>query len=51
MTQPTTLKTFLWFDGNLADALEFYAATFTDFKLHSSGRPELCSLKSVKVAA
>jgi predicted 3-demethylubiquinone-9 3-methyltransferase (glyoxalase superfamily) len=40
MTKPTTLKTFLWFDGNLAEALEFYAATFTDFKLHSSGRPE-----------
>jgi predicted 3-demethylubiquinone-9 3-methyltransferase (glyoxalase superfamily) len=40
MTKPTTLKTFLWFDGNLGEALEFYAATFTDFKLHSSGRPE-----------
>jgi predicted 3-demethylubiquinone-9 3-methyltransferase (glyoxalase superfamily) len=40
MTKPTMLKTFLWFDGNLAEALEFYAATFTDFKLHSSGRPE-----------
>ena len=40
MTKPTTLKTFLWFDGNLGEALEFYAATFTDFVLHSSGRPE-----------
>jgi predicted 3-demethylubiquinone-9 3-methyltransferase (glyoxalase superfamily) len=40
MTQPTQLKTFLWFDGNLAEALEFYAKTFTDFKLHSSGNPE-----------
>lgn len=40
MTKPTVLKTFLWFDGNLEEALEFYAATFTDFKLHSSGRPE-----------
>lgn len=40
MIKPTTLKTFLWFDGNLAEALEFYAETFTDFTLHSSGRPE-----------
>ena len=40
MTQPTQLKTFLWFDGNLAEALDFYAKTFTDFKLHSSGNPE-----------
>lgn len=40
MSKLTTLKTFLWFDGNLAEALEFYAATFTDFALHSSGRPE-----------
>ncbi len=40
MTKPTTLKTFLWFDGNLGEALEFYAATFANFVLHSSGRPE-----------
>ena len=40
MTKPTQLKTFLWFDGNLAEALDFYAKTFTDFKLHSSGNPE-----------
>lgn len=40
MTKPTVLRTFLWFDGDLEEALEFYAATFTDFVLHSSGRPE-----------
>ena len=41
MTQPTKLKTFLWFDGNLAEALDFYRSTFADaFVLHSAGRPE-----------
>lgn len=28
MTQPTTLKTFLWFNNGLRDALEFYKETF-----------------------
>jgi predicted 3-demethylubiquinone-9 3-methyltransferase (glyoxalase superfamily) len=30
------LITFLWFDGNLAEALDFYAGTFPSFVLHSS---------------
>lgn len=39
--RPTSLKTFLWFDGNLAEALDFYRATFgAGFALHSSGTPE-----------
>jgi predicted 3-demethylubiquinone-9 3-methyltransferase (glyoxalase superfamily) len=28
MTTPPVLKTFLWFPGNMAEALEFYKATF-----------------------
>ena len=28
MTQPSTLKTFLWFNSGLQDALKFYKATF-----------------------
>ena len=28
MTQPSTLKTFLWFSSGLLDALKFYKATF-----------------------
>jgi predicted 3-demethylubiquinone-9 3-methyltransferase (glyoxalase superfamily) len=28
MTQPTTLKTFLWFNNGLRDALQFYKETF-----------------------
>ena len=38
MTQPTTLKTFLWFPGNMDDALAFYAEAFTDFTIHSDER-------------
>ena len=28
MTQPSTLKTFLWYNKGLQDALKFYKATF-----------------------
>jgi predicted 3-demethylubiquinone-9 3-methyltransferase (glyoxalase superfamily) len=28
MTQPSTLKTFLWFNNGMQDALKFYKATF-----------------------
>ena len=41
MTKPTSLKTFIWFPGNMDAALEFYAETFTDFVLHSENRPQL----------
>ena len=34
--QPTSLKTFLWFDGNLAQRQIFGAA----FELHSANQPE-----------
>ena len=40
MTKPTALKTFIWFPGNMDDALSFYEATFTDFKIHSENRPD-----------
>ena len=40
MAKATTLKTFLWFPGNMDDALAFYAETFTDFVLHSENRPD-----------
>ena len=40
MVKPTKLKTFLWFPGNMDDALAFYAETFTDFVLHSENRPD-----------
>ena len=39
MTQPTKLKTFLWFPGNMDEALAFYAATFDNFVIHSENRP------------
>jgi predicted 3-demethylubiquinone-9 3-methyltransferase (glyoxalase superfamily) len=32
------LKTFLWFNGVLDDALAFYKETFTDFHLYSENR-------------
>jgi len=32
----TTLKTFLWFGGELDDALDFYAATFVDVVVHNT---------------
>jgi len=31
----TTLKTFLWFGGELDDALDFYSSTFTDVVVHN----------------
>ena len=39
MTKPTSLKTFIWFPGNMDAALEVYAETFTDFVLHSDFNP------------
>jgi len=38
------LKTFLWFDGNLGEALAFYEHTFPSFTLHSADRNETASL-------
>jgi predicted 3-demethylubiquinone-9 3-methyltransferase (glyoxalase superfamily) len=38
------LKTFLWFDGNLGEALAFYEQTFPSFTLHSADRNETASL-------
>ena len=32
------LTTFLWFDGTLGEALEFYAGVFDSFTLHSANR-------------
>lgn len=40
MTKPTSLKTFLWYPGNMDDALAFYESIFTDFKIHSDNRPQ-----------
>ena len=40
MTEPTKLKTFLWFPGNMDDALAFYESVFTDFVIHSENRPD-----------
>lgn len=40
MTKPTQLKTFLWFPGNMDEALAFYEATFADFVIHSENRPD-----------
>ena len=40
MTQKSTLKTFLWFNETLEEALDFYKETFRDVLVHSSGRPE-----------
>ena len=34
----TELKTFVWFNGVLDDALEFYRETFTDMQVHSENR-------------
>lgn len=34
----TDLKTFLWFDGRLSEALNFYKSIFTDIKIHSENR-------------
>jgi predicted 3-demethylubiquinone-9 3-methyltransferase (glyoxalase superfamily) len=40
MTRATKLKTFLWFPGNMDEALAFYSETFTDFVIHSENRPK-----------
>ena len=41
MTQPSTLRTFLWFNNNLAEALELYKKVFGDnCVIHSSGSPD-----------
>ena len=40
MTKPTSLKTFLWYPGNMDDALAFYESIFTDFKIHSDNKPQ-----------
>ena len=41
MTMPTQLKTFLWFkQGQLDEALDFYAETFNDMQIHSVNRPD-----------
>lgn len=34
----TELKTFLWFGGQLEEALDFYRATFIDVKINSMNR-------------
>ena len=34
----TELKTFLWFEGNLDEAIDFYRETFLDFKMGSENR-------------
>lgn len=34
----TDLKTFLWFNGVLDEALKFYQETFSDFQIHSENR-------------
>lgn len=35
MTKPSQLKTFLWFQSGLDEALSFYQATFGDVVVHS----------------
>ena len=40
MTLKTQLKTFLWFPGNMDDALAFYAKTFEDFVIKGENRPD-----------
>ncbi len=41
MTQPSSLRTFLWFNNNLDEALAFYAELFgPGLTVHSSSRPE-----------
>jgi len=40
MSETTKLKTFLWFPGNMDEALAFYQSIFTDFKIHSENRPD-----------
>ena len=40
MAEKTQLKTFLWFPGNMDQALAFYEKTFIDFQIHSENRPD-----------
>lgn len=40
MTQATQLKTFLWFNGNLDEALAFYSETFPEIQIHNLNRPD-----------
>jgi predicted 3-demethylubiquinone-9 3-methyltransferase (glyoxalase superfamily) len=40
MTTAPKLKTFLWFNGQLDAALEFYQKTFSDVKIHNLNRPD-----------
>ena len=40
MTKPTSLKTFLWYPGNMDDALAFYESIFTDFKINGEFSPQ-----------
>ena len=35
----TQLKTFLWFPGNMDEALNFYSTIFSDFVITSENRP------------
>jgi predicted 3-demethylubiquinone-9 3-methyltransferase (glyoxalase superfamily) len=34
-TEPSILRTFLWFNGRLGEALDFYESTFPDVVIHS----------------
>jgi predicted 3-demethylubiquinone-9 3-methyltransferase (glyoxalase superfamily) len=38
MTKPASLKTFLWFQGDLEAALNFYEETFKDVEIHEENR-------------
>jgi predicted 3-demethylubiquinone-9 3-methyltransferase (glyoxalase superfamily) len=40
MTAKPQLTTFLWFNGNLDEALDFYTKTFDDVVIHSLNRPD-----------
>lgn len=40
MTNSPELKTFLWFKGNLDEALESYSKIFHDIQIHSLNRPD-----------
>lgn len=36
----TKLKTFIWFPGNMDEALAFYREAFREFEIHSDTRPD-----------
>ncbi len=38
MTKPASLKTFLWFQSNLEEALNFYKETFKDVEIYEENR-------------